>query len=31
VTSSHALYPEDSKDPVGDVATRVADELMAGS
>jgi hydroxymethylbilane synthase len=30
VTSSHALYPEDSKDPVGDIATRVADELLAG-
>jgi hydroxymethylbilane synthase len=31
VTSSHALYPEDSKDPVGDLAARVADELMANS
>lgn len=31
VTSSHALYPEDAKDPVGDLATRVADELMAQS
>ena len=29
VTSSHALYPEDSKDPVAELAARVADELLA--
>jgi hydroxymethylbilane synthase len=29
VTSSHALYPEDSRDPIGDLAARVADELLA--
>jgi hydroxymethylbilane synthase len=28
VTSSHALYPEDSKDPAGDLAERVAAELV---
>jgi hydroxymethylbilane synthase len=30
VTSSHALYPEDSRDPVGELAKRVTDELLAG-
>jgi len=30
LTSSHALYPEDSRDPVGELAKRVADELLAG-
>ena len=29
VTSSHALYPEDVKDPIDDLASRVADELLA--
>ena len=29
LTSSHALYPEDSADPAGDLAQRVADELLA--
>jgi len=29
LTSSHALYPEDSGDPVGELAKRVADELLA--
>jgi hydroxymethylbilane synthase len=29
VTSSHALYPEDAEDPIDDVASRVADELLA--
>lgn len=29
VTSSHALYPEDSRDPVGELAKRVTDELFA--
>jgi hydroxymethylbilane synthase len=29
VTSSHALYPEDSPDPVGELAKRVTDELLA--
>ncbi len=29
LTSSHALYPEDAKDPVGELAQRVADELLA--
>jgi hydroxymethylbilane synthase len=28
VTSSHALYPEDSRDPAGELAKRVADELV---
>lgn len=28
VTSSHALYPEDSRDPAGELAARVADELL---
>jgi hydroxymethylbilane synthase len=30
LTSAHALYPEDSRDPVGDLAQRVTDELLAG-
>jgi hydroxymethylbilane synthase len=30
LTSSHALYPEDSSDPIGEVSRRVADELLAG-
>ncbi|MDP9028563.1 MAG: hydroxymethylbilane synthase [Actinomycetota bacterium] len=30
VTSSHALYPEDSRDPIGELAKRVTDELLAG-
>jgi hydroxymethylbilane synthase len=29
LTSSHALYPEDSHDAVGELAQRVADELLA--
>ena len=29
LTSSHALYPEDSSDPTGELAARVADELLA--
>jgi len=29
LTSSHALYPEDARDPIGELATRVADELLA--
>jgi len=29
LTSSHALYPEDATDPVGELASRVADELLA--
>jgi hydroxymethylbilane synthase len=29
LTSSHALYPEDSRDPIGELAHRVADELLA--
>lgn len=29
VTSSHALYPEDVSDPIGELAKRVADELLA--
>jgi hydroxymethylbilane synthase len=29
VTSSHALYPEDSSDPIGELAKRVVDELLA--
>ena len=29
LTSSHALYPEDSSDPVGELAKRVTDELLA--
>jgi len=29
LTSSHALYPEDVKDPTGDLAKRVAEELLA--
>ena len=29
-TSSHALYPEDSRDPAGELAERVAAELLAG-
>lgn len=31
VTSSHALYPEDSSDPIGELAKRVTDELLASS
>jgi hydroxymethylbilane synthase len=30
VTASHALYVSDSKDPAGELAQRVADELLAG-
>jgi len=30
LTSSHALYPDDSSDPIGELAQRVADELLAG-
>lgn len=30
LTSSHALYPEDAGDPIGELAKRVADELLAG-
>ncbi|CAN5372732.1 hydroxymethylbilane synthase [soil metagenome] len=30
LTSSHALYPEDSRDPIGELAKRVTDELLAG-
>ena len=29
LTSSHALYPEDSSDPIGELAKRVAGELLA--
>lgn len=29
LTSAHALYPEDSPDPTGELAKRVADELLA--
>jgi hydroxymethylbilane synthase len=29
LTSSHALYPEDSLDPVGELAKRVTDQLLA--
>jgi hydroxymethylbilane synthase len=29
LTSSHALYPEDSRDPIGELAKRVTDELLA--
>jgi len=29
LTGSHALYPEDSRDPAGELAERVADELLA--
>jgi len=29
LTSSHAGYPEDSRDPAGELAERVADELLA--
>lgn len=29
LTSSHALYPEDARDPIGELAKRVADELLA--
>lgn len=29
VTASHALYAADSKDPVGELSARVADELLA--
>ena len=29
LTSSHALYPEDAGDPIGELAKRVADELLA--
>lgn len=30
LTSSHALYPEDARDPAAELAERVADELLAG-
>ena len=30
ITASHALYVADSKDPVGELSARVADELLAG-
>jgi hydroxymethylbilane synthase len=30
LTSSHALYPEDTLNPVAELAGRVADELLAG-
>lgn len=29
LTASHALYPEDTRDPAGELAARVADELLA--
>ena len=29
LTSSHALYPEDSRDPIGELAKRVTEELLA--
>ncbi|MEP6842078.1 MAG: hydroxymethylbilane synthase [Pseudolysinimonas sp.] len=29
LTSSHALYPDDSADPIGELAKRVTDELLA--
>lgn len=29
VTSSHALYPEDVTDPIGELAKRITDELLA--
>jgi hydroxymethylbilane synthase len=29
LTSSHALYPEDSSDPIGELAKRVTDELLS--
>ncbi|AYF97907.1 hydroxymethylbilane synthase [Protaetiibacter intestinalis] len=29
LTASHALYPEDAKDPAGELAARVAEELLA--
>ena len=29
LTSSHALYPEDARDPAAELAARVADELLA--
>ncbi|HLU63449.1 MAG TPA: hydroxymethylbilane synthase [Protaetiibacter sp.] len=29
LTSSHALYPEDARDPAGELAARVAEELLA--
>ncbi len=29
LTASHALYPEDARDPAGELAARVADELLA--
>lgn len=29
LTSAHALYPEDNTDPAGELAQRVADELLA--
>ncbi len=28
LTASHALYPEDARDPAGELAARVADELL---
>lgn len=30
LTASHALYPDDTADPVAELAARVADELLAG-
>lgn len=30
LTSSHALYPEDTRDPIAELSKRVADELLAG-
>lgn len=29
LTASHALYPEDSKDPADELSTRIVDELLA--
>ena len=29
LTAAHALYPEDSRDPAGELAERVVDELLA--
>jgi hydroxymethylbilane synthase len=29
LTASHALYPEDARDPAGELAARVAEELLA--
>jgi len=30
ITASHAAYPEDSEDPAGELAERVAEELLSG-